>query len=54
METQSKSKELIALELAITAYEKARPVNADHTAEGEGKSIATLYNTIYENLNIEY
>ena len=54
MEIQSKSKELITLELTIAAYEKARPANADHTPEGEGKSIANLYNAIYETLNIQY
>ena len=54
MEVQTKSKEVIALELALAAYEDERPSNADKTPEGEGKAIAALYNAIYENLNIEY
>lgn len=54
MEIQSKSKQLIALELAITAYEKDKPLNSDNSPEGEGKAIAALYNAILENLNLDY
>lgn len=52
MENESMTKEEIALELALAYIEKFVPDNADHTAEGEGKSLATFYNAILDNLKI--
>ena len=54
METANSSKQQIALELTITAYEKDKPLNSDNSPEGEGKAIAALYNAILENLNLDY
>ena len=52
MDKETMTKEEIALELAITVYNKSVPVNQDPSPEGEGKAMAALYNSILENLNL--
>lgn len=44
------SREEIALELALKFMERTLLMNNDHSPKGEGKAIAELYNSIYENL----
>ena len=52
MDNETISKEEIALELALAYLSKSQPINTDHTTEGEGKSLATFYNAILENLKV--
>jgi hypothetical protein len=52
MDNENLTKEEIALELALAFLAKTQPMNTDHSAEGEGKSLATFYNAILENLKV--
>lgn len=52
MDNEKMTKEEIALELALAYLAKHDPHNSDYTAEGEGKSLATFYNAILENLKV--
>ncbi len=53
MEAVYLSKEQIALELTLAIIEKCVPHNDDWSPDGEGKMIANLYNSVYENLKVE-
>lgn len=53
MEAVYVTKEQIALELTLAIMQKSLPTINDWTPKGEGKAIAELYNSIYENLNVE-
>ena len=50
MNESEMSKQEIALELTLDAFNKTTPRITDYSPEGIGEAVATLYHTILENI----